>query len=134
ACLGADPELGAAHSVRRTEAFGKPLLDEPRNLALGAHARAHDREAVGADAPHPDRAGVALDALGDLPKQLVARLPAEGVIDDLEPVDIHHGYGKFGFSALGCAHVLNETLVEQAAVGETGERVVVGEVIELLRF
>ena len=77
---------------------------------------------------------MALDALGDLPEQLVARLPAEGVVDDLEPVDVHHGNGEPAFFALRRAHVLNEALVEQAAVGEAGERVVIGEVIELLRF
>ena len=132
--LGGDPELGAAHHVRRSEAFREPLLDESRDFALGAHARAHDREAVGADPRHPDRTRVALDALGDLFEQLVARLPAEGVVDDLEPVDVHHGNGEPALLALGRAHVLDEALVEQAAVGEAGERVVIGEVIELLRL
>src|SRR5260221_9438610 len=129
--LGRSSEIGAAYPKMRTEAFCKPLLDQPRHFTLGTYIRAKDREAVGADPRHPHRPCVALDAFGNLLDQLVARVPAERVVDRLEPVDVHENQSEFALIGVCRAHVLHQALVKQGAVGQAGERIVVGEVVEL---
>jgi hypothetical protein len=51
---------------------------------------------------------------------------AEGVVDLLEAVEVDEQHGHAVAGALGALERLGEAVVEQAAVGQAGERVVVG--------
>ena len=87
--------------------------------------RAHPRQQVGVPR-------VARQPLRHLPQQRVAGRPAEAVVDVLEPLQIDQEQGKLVPAAGGAAHVLRHPLEKQAAVRESGEHIVVGEVVEPL--
>ena len=72
-----------------------------------------------------------MDALRDLLEHAVARFMAEGVVDDLEAIDVQveHCYPRS--VALSACHRLAQAVGKQAAVGEAGEAVVVGEELDL---
>ena len=57
---------------------------------------------------------------------------AEGIVDELELVQIHDGDGHGGLVPLALAQRLIEAVREQSAVGEAGERIVVGLMQKLL--
>ena len=64
--------------------------------------------------------------------QLVAGRVAERVVDVLEAVEVEHEHGALGaVAARACARAV-ELLLEAAPVEQAGERVVVGQVLELL--
>ncbi len=86
-------------------------------------------------APEPGRGVVgsqaSLEPGGDGLEQQIAARMAEGVVDDLETVEVEEQDGAAPFLALCPRQRLIEPVVEQQAVGEPGERVVVGHVIQL---
>ena len=112
------------------------LADLPRDLGgvlLGADARDEQRELVAAEAR--DRvalADVLLDPLGDLAQQLVADRVAERVVDDLEAVEVEEEDGQPLVVPVGLGHGERQAVVEEQAVGQVRQRVVEGEVLDLL--
>jgi hypothetical protein len=91
-----------------------------------------DGELVAAQARHDvARAHVFLDAARRLDEELVAGAVAQAVVDQLEAVEveIHHRElrARMRFAALDR---LGQAFVEAAAVGEVGERVVIGDVLQ----
>ncbi len=93
------------------------------------HVLAHDDELVTSQAAH----GVlgphsGPQALADADEHLVAGGMAEGVIDHLEPVEVHEQHADAGVLAAGAGDRLSQPLEHQRAVGQAGERVVVGPV------
>jgi hypothetical protein len=83
-----------------------------------------DQVAGAAHAPQPVR---------DDAQQLVAGGVAVAVVDRLEPVEVEHEDGEVLARrvVVGCGHLL-QALGEQVAVGQAGERVVVGLVGQVL--
>ncbi len=72
------------------------------------------------------------EALGQQGQELVAALVAQGVVDLLEPVQVDDGDGSTRVAPHGSQHRLLGALVEQRAVGQLGERVVLGQELVLL--
>ena len=61
---------------------------------------------------------------------MIADSVAEGVIDVLEPIQIDKQQGKAGLTALGDGLHLAEAVIEQKAVGQSGQKVVMGHVLD----
>ena len=55
---------------------------------------------------------------------------AEDVVDGLEAIEIEAEHGNLGFLALGHLQGLADALVEQRAIGQIGQHVVMGEVLD----
>jgi len=72
------------------------------------------------------------EALGQQRQELVAAVVPEGVVDLLEPVQVHDGDGSTRVAPHGAHHGLLGALVEQRAVGQLRERVVLGQELVLL--
>ena len=109
---------------------GRQRVDEAAGDPLGlggvAHFGADDDELVAAEAGHevvgPDGVG---EAVGHGQEEFVAGLVAEGVVDELEVVEVdeQHRHRRFGPVQLVPQH-----LPQEAPVGEAGEAVVGGVV------
>jgi hypothetical protein len=56
---------------------------------------------------------------------------AEAVVDDLEPVEVEHQHGGRAAPALGAGHRAVQPGGQQRPVGQPGQLVVEGEVLEL---
>ena len=102
-------------------------------VLLGRDARNEERELVAAEA----RDGVALahvllDPLGDLAQQLVADGMSERVVDDLEAVEVEEEHGELLVVAVGLGHRERQAVAEEEAVRQVGQRIVEGEVLDLL--
>ncbi len=95
-----------------------------------ADPRDHDDELVATETGQ-DRAGRGgvLEADGDLAQQRVADLVPEGVVDELEPVEVqqHEGHGVLRRRPI---EGLGEADVEHGPVGQPGEGVALGEADE----
>ena len=120
-CAGAGPE-------RPDQALG----DAPRDGHLRGIPE-EDRELVAADpgreVPGPQGR---LDALADGREELVARGVAEGVVDDLEVVEVEEQDDRDQPGRVGRLEALGHALGEERPVGEPGQGVVVGLVLELV--
>src|SRR5712691_5773742 len=107
-------------------------LGQPAGLLYGLHLVRNHGEVVGPDASQPARTPAGgLESVTDLPQQVVARLPAERIVDGLEPLHVNIEHSQ---SALRCARgeqLLADALEEQAAVRQTRKRVVIRQVVEL---
>lgn len=104
----------------------------PGALVVRAVSENERRELVAAEAgrgvtgPH----GL-LEAASGLDEQLVARLVAETVVDRLEAVEVDEEHRGAGVTGAAAAESLADPLGEQGAVGQVGERVVLGVVLQL---
>ncbi|MDT4821239.1 hypothetical protein FQZ97_544090 [compost metagenome] len=96
-------------------------LHQQHDELVAAQAR------YGVDLAHPRP-----QAVGDLDQQLVAGVVAEAVVDHLEAVDVHEGQREAALVARGQGDGLADAVAEQVAVGQAGEAVVVGLVLQLL--
>ena len=74
----------------------------------------------------------ALEPLGDLLEQRVARRVAERIVDMLEAVEIEHQHRAGALASAGRGEDLLQCLAHLHAVGETGERIIVGKARDLL--
>ncbi len=77
--------------------------------------------------PGPHHAG---QPAGHVAQQLVAGLVAVVVVDQLEPVEVDEDQGRVRPGPLGPAAGLLDPLLEQQPVGQAGQRVVHGQVLE----
>src|SRR5580704_18452620 len=77
-------------------------------------------------------ADTCLQSLRDGLEQGVARGMAEGIVDGLEFVEIKHKHGKTGAFAACSVDRVCCSFEENRAVGELGQRIVAGEVANLL--
>ena len=104
------------------DVFGNPLNGRP----LG-HAGQQHGEFVAALAGHGVRfAQAGNDAPGGFDQQAVAGFVAEGVVHFLEAVQVDEHHRDAVVGAVGALDEFGQPVVEQAAVGQAGERVVVG--------
>ena len=101
--------------------------------ALLVDVRQEHRELVAAEArhqvcfPQPAR-----QRPGDRLERVVARLVAVRVVDPLEVVEVDHHQARHLAVALRARDLQVQVVLEQAAVAQAGERVVVGEVAQVL--
>ena len=78
------------------------------------------------------RAGAAGEPRGDLAQQLVAGGVPERVVDELEVVEVDVEHGGGAAVAARAGERQRRVLLELGAVGEAGQRVVVGHVPHVL--
>ena len=69
---------------------------------------------------------------GDLDQQLVADVVAAGLVEDLEIVEIDEQERPFSPAAPAARQRLLQTVQEQATVGQLGQGIVVGQMLDLL--
>ena len=120
-------ERQAALADRLEHALGDAL----RGVAVGV-AQQHG-ELVAAEAGHDVRlADAVVQRAADRADDLVAGLVAAGVVDVLEAVEVEQEERALAAVAGGVGDELGQLLVEAAAVEQLGQRVVVGEVLELV--
>ena len=99
-------------------------------LALGGE---QDGELVATEAPEDvGLAQALLQRAGAGDDELVARGVAEAVVDRLEAVEVEHEQRALGAVAAAAGDVLGQGAVDAAAVEQAGERVVVGQVAQLV--
>ena len=92
-----------------------------------------DRELVAAVARRDVRAAQGrADELRGPGEDAVAEQVAEGVVDELEVVEVEHEHAQRPPRALGPDDLLAEALVHEAVVVEAGERIAVREVARVL--
>ncbi len=72
-----------------------------------------------------------LQPAGGLDEQLVAGLVPDGVVDGLEAVQVDEEHGRAVVGGAAAGERLPDALGEQGAVGQVGERVVLGVVLQL---
>ncbi len=105
--LTGGPVAGAVAGDQR----GELVAAQPRRYVPGAHR--------------------VTEPAGGLHQQFVARLMADGVIDLLEAVEVDVEHGGVVVAGPAAGDGLGDALGEQRAVGQVGERVVRGVVLEL---
>jgi hypothetical protein len=129
---GADGDLPADHRVRRRQGGQHPFGEGADGRQVDALDQ--DRELVVAEAP--DGVGPAKAAAqpgGDLLQQPVAGAVAHAVVDHLEVVEVDEEHGEAAAGAVGPGERVAHPVVEHRPVGEVGELVVEGLVLELRR-
>ena len=67
----------------------------------------------------------------NLPQDLVAGAVAQGVVDDLEAVEVQKEHPHAGAAAASARQRQLEPVEEETAIGKAGERVVLGAVLGL---
>ena len=124
--LRGDHELVAVEGDGLLERGDHPLR-RTDGVALVADVADEEDELVAAEArcrvAGADRAG---EALADRSEERVARLVAEAVVDDLQPVEVDEEHGEVGPVPLAARELVVQPVEEQRPVREPGERVVVG--------
>src|SRR6202007_417802 len=79
-------------------------------------------------APEPrggvDRAHCTLQPLRYLAQQIIARTVTEGVVDELEAIEIDHEQREFMSLPVRLGDRLRHAVIEQQAVGKASERIV----------
>ncbi len=131
--LGAG-ELGG-HAQGRAHALGHRIGGRAGAAAVAAELDVgeQDRELVAAQPRHGAGLG---DRLAQPPRDLlherVAGLVAEAVVHDLEVVEVDEQHGDAVVADLGARHRALQVLLEHGPVRQAGERVVQGDVGELL--
>ena len=121
--VAAEPDRPAHRGQRRLRAAAQ--LGAERVLVAGVLDEHH--ELVAAHPGHQVPADLGREPVGDGLQQLVADVVAEGVVDRLEPVQVEVAHAHLAVR-LGQRGV--QALEEQGAVGQPGERVVLGLVAQ----
>ena len=126
-------QLATGNAVRLRQ-MAQDLAGQRGNLpdvAIG-YVRHDDDEFVAAETRHHvaiSNAGT--QALTDLDQQAVTHGVAKAVVDCLEAIEVDEQYRQAAIVATGQRHRLIEALMETEAVGQTGQRVVVGQMQDL---
>jgi hypothetical protein len=98
-------DLGAGLGVRRgRQQHGELVAAQARDRVAGAQH---------AGDPRPDE-----------PQEAIAVVVAQRVVDELEPVEVEEHHDRAGARARGGGHGTLHAIVEQRAVGQTGQDVV----------
>ena len=72
------------------------------------------------------------EPLGHCDEHTVAEVVAEAVVDHLEVVDVHEQHGNRCRPAVGAVEGMGDPVEEERPVGQSGQRVVEGLMVELL--
>ena len=108
------------------------LLRHAGHAAVVGEVGQDDDELVAAQARHGvARRAAPAQPVGHLAQQHVAGLVAEAVVDGLEAVEVDEQHGQRLAAALVAGQRLAQAVLHQAAVGQAGEGVVVGRLVEL---
>ena len=118
--------------LQRAHQMSLPALDQGTDFFLGIQQRGHHK-LVTVKAPcHAATAHQIPDTSGHLTQQRIPIGMAEGVIDILEPVQIQIQDGDVLAGLLCSVQQLRDLRLQQAAIGQTGQRVIVGQLLDPL--
>ncbi len=131
--VGTDAHAGVRniHGIANGEGLGNALQQAPgHGFGLGGAAVGQQqREFVaGQAAQHIAGAGRSADALRHFAQQGIPGRMALAVVDQLETVQVHKQ--QCAGTALGGVQGVGGAAVEHAAVGQLGQRVVVGQLVD----
>jgi hypothetical protein len=138
--LGEDADADAATDPKRTilnPEFGRHSVHDPfggggRSFDVG-NGTQHDQEFVSSDARHRILiADLPLQPFGTLLEEKIPDRVPERIVDDLEAVEIEEEDRDQLAAAASGGDGLHQPILEQAAVGQSGKPVVVGEKLDLL--
>jgi hypothetical protein len=129
---GAQAHLVGCELEGRSHCLQDSAGDQCGRLRLG-YLLQDDREFVAAEAGHR----IALadgrpQALRHRPENLIAHRVAEPVVHCLEAVQVHEQQRHRAVMAAHLEHGLLQPVSQQQAVGQAGEHIVVGEVLQIL--
>ena len=108
-------------------------LAQPISLSCTLRAHLHHGELVAAEPGAGVRfANAGSDPLGHRDQQIVAREMAKRIVDVLEVVEIDQQQGHRLATSAGLGDSVLQAVVQQDPIGQTGQRVVVRHVVDLL--
>ena len=125
-------EQGLGVDLERLLQDRRDAIDRGVHLEVVLHVFDDDDELVTAE-PR-DRVGRAQPvdhALRDLGEQTVAGVVTEAVVDELEPVEVEEEHGHRGLVAARALQRVGQAVVQQRAVRQSGQLVVVRAVLEV---
>ncbi len=123
---GRDLQRETRQSKRRAQALDQLVRDARRILPVVQFRQQH-REFVAAETRQRVAAAQAgLQAQGHLLQQLVSHHMAQGIVHTLEPVQIQEQHRQAGGVSVRLAQGQFQAVIEQRAVGQIRQRVVVG--------
>src|SRR5471030_93119 len=126
----ADPQIVAVDQEGLGQR-GQQLVRHHARLVVLADVEQADGEFVAAQPRHQVLvAQHRAEAARHVAQQRVADLAAQGVVDQLETVQVDEQYAAVQLAALGHRQRLVDQLGQQRAVGQAGQRVVVGQVVD----
>jgi hypothetical protein len=126
---GGGPAGVSRHLHRVTQCVEHSLGDQEDSLRVRLD---DDRELVAPQAGHGVApADHAAQPLGHLDEQRVAHRVTEAVVDGLEAVEVEHKYRGYRGAPIHLRQGLADAVGEHGAVGQAGQWVVQGEVLEL---
>ncbi len=133
--LAGQAQLRGVRAERCRKDAARPVDDGARDVVLRA-GFGDDRDDLVES--HPRRATRVAQRLHQPADQrlqhLIADVAAEGIVDVLEAVDVEHDEREIVLAARGRFEIRAEPLQQQRAVRKTGERIVIGEIVEPLRL
>ncbi|MNN35407.1 hypothetical protein D3C81_1492570 [compost metagenome] len=122
-----------AFDQERFHQGGEQFLRNHARLKMLADVEQADGELVATQARHQVLVAQYLaETQGDLPQQLVADAPAQGVVDQFKTVQVDEQHAAEHLAALRHAQGLVHQLGQQGAVGQAGQRVIIGQVVQTL--
>jgi hypothetical protein len=124
-----DAQVASAQRIRPLRGAGEDLLEKVDHIGRTLGTAAGERKViaahVGEDVGLPERG---LQPRGERPQELVARLAPEGIVDVPEALDVEHHDGEHVPVAPRRRHALLQPVLEQRAVGQPRQHVVIREV------
>jgi hypothetical protein len=119
-----DMHIDAEQPHRRPHHIDGALADAD-GLCTCHRSIDQDHEFIASEAGRGvDRAHRTLEALRHLTQEIIAGAVAEGVVDELEAVEIHHQQPELVSLTVRLRDRLGDAIIEQQAVREPGECVV----------
>ena len=122
----------AGDGDRRLQRFDDALRDRG-GVRLFRRRRQQQHELVAAHARDGvDLADHAAQSQRDAIQQLVAGVMAERIVDELEAIQVEHQHGELLAIAFRVHDRLVEAVIEQHAIGKSGQGIVRGDVSQLV--
>ena len=128
-----DRDSTAIHGERRAEDFGHLLLHPVHRLVFVARGLHDETESAATEVREQfGRVQMALEAVGDLLQQQVAGMPAEGIVEGREVLDVEHRDRRRTAPADARFERPHQAFAEQAALGEASQRIEVRQEADLV--
>ena len=129
---GPHRDVVVVDAERRNEGFGDALGDHLGCLGHRARLDQHGELVATETGDRVTGPGGGSEPFGHGDQQAVAGRVSEAVVDRLEVVEVQEQHGDRVGPPVASVHGVGEPVKEQGAVGQAGERVVEGLVVELL--
>ena len=129
---GPDVDVATLDLEQRPHRRGQAVRDAHRRLHVGRVAQEHGELVATETGRHVRGSQDRMEAIPDGDQQRVTRGVAEAVVDQLEVVQVDEQHDRHHPARVGRFETRGDDLGEQRSVGQAGQRVVRGLVMELL--